>query len=196
MFRKMTLFSLTLLVSTTVAGLHFLTRQNKTDLADYEKLIQESVELRSKSALERQPAHQLRTQVQKDIWTLNNRQRLHYRLKSQRSDLTIGQKKGKIDAVEKLQKIDCCMQEEFDGDGQQIRYLFADDGTYFFPSHKFIAEEVDLYFFSLQGHELPRSWPSESPFLRGTANEVIFSASEGFPAFTATHLNAEFDEKP
>lgn len=88
------------------------------------------------------------------------------------------------------------MQEEIDSDGQQIRYLFAPEGTYLFPSHRFTAEEVDLYFFSLPGAELPASWPKEVPFLRAAAHDVVFSAGEGFPSFTAYHLNAEFDPTP
>jgi hypothetical protein len=163
------------------------------DVSEYQKLIRESLTLRNTSALQREPAHQFRECVQKDIWTIHANQRLHYRLKSKHSNLTIRQKKGTVEAVELLQNIEGCLQEEVTEEGEQIRYLFAREGTYFFPSHQFIAEEVDLYFFSLPEKELPSCWPTITPFLRGTANEVVFSAENGFPAFTAYHLNAQFD---
>ncbi len=182
-----------LFVIATAAAFYYFGRLHESDLPEYETLVRESAELRSKSALEQEPARQFRTAVQKDIWTLQAQERLHYRLKSLSSDLTIRQIKGKIDAVEQLQNIECCMQEEIDQDNQQIRYLFAAEGAYFFPSHRFAAEEVDLYFFSLPGAELPSSWPATTPFLHGTASEAVFSAKDGSPSFTAYHLNAEFD---
>ncbi len=193
MFYKITIFSFLLFLGCGGALFFSLMRPNPADLADYAKLIDESLELRSQSALERRPARQLRKEVQKDIWTINNHQRLHYRLKSQGSDLTIRQKKGKVEAIEELQEIECCMQEEINGNEEQIRYLVASEGTYSFPSHRFVAEDADLYFFSLPGTELPPLWPTEAPFLRGHAHEVVFSAAEGLPSFTAYHLNAELD---
>ncbi len=192
----MTFFTSLLFIGAAGATFYSFARLDEIDLPKYQTLIRESVELRSKSALEREPAHQFRTEVQKDIWTLNNQQRLHSRLKSQGSDLTIRQIKGKIEASEQLKEVECCMQEEIEGENQQIRYLFTPEGTYLFPSHRFAAEEVDLYFFSLPGAELPASWPTEPSFLRGTAHNVAFSAKEGFPSFTAYHLNAEFDPTP
>lgn len=193
MFGKITTFSSLLFAAIAVAAYYSFALLDPTALPEYKKLVRESLELRSKPALEREPAHQCRKEVQKDIWTFNGNQRLHYRLKSRGSELKIVQTKGKIDLKEHLENIECCMQEEIDRDTQQIRYIFAPEGTYLFPSHRFTADEADLYFFSLPGSELPIFWPTETPFLQGTASEVVFSASAGLPSFTAYHLNAEID---
>jgi len=195
MFGKITIFSSFLLICSFGAAIYSFARLDPQELAEYQKLVKESLELRSKPALEREPTQQLRKEVQKDIWTFNNNQRLHYRLKSEGSELKIVQTKRKVDVREELQKIECCLQEEIGSNAQQVRYIFAPEGTYLFPSHRFMTEEADLFFFSLPGSELPSIWPKEAPFLRGTASEVLFSADLGSPAFTAYHLNAELNRE-
>jgi hypothetical protein len=194
MFFKVTFFSTTLLIGIITSAYHFLCEQNEEDLIEYKRLIRESVDFRSKTAIEKEPICQLRTNVQKDIWSYNNDQRLHYRLMSEKSDLIIIQKKGKVEAIEKLKNIECCLQEELNESSEEVRYIFAQNGTYYFPSHTFVAEEADLYFFTLAGHTLPTTWPATSPFLKGSVTEVVLTANSGIPSFTAYHLNAEFDQ--
>ncbi len=101
------------------------------DAALYEKLVQESTDLRTRHALEDNPAHQKRQGVQKDIWTQN--ETCHFQLQSRDSDLTISQKKEKLEAVEELKKIRCNVNNEFT--------LEAEEGIYTFPSHQFIAQK-------------------------------------------------------
>ena len=193
MFYKITTLSSLLLLSAAVAAFYAFARLDPVVLPEYQKLVRDSVELKSKSALERAPSLQSRKEVQKDIWTYNQDQRLHYRLNSRASELTILHTKKKVDLEERLEEIKCCLQEEIDADSQQIRYIFAPKGTYLFPAHRFVAEEAELYFFSLPGCELPVDWPTTTPFLHGRASDIVFSAGFGLPSFTAYHLNAELE---
>jgi lipopolysaccharide export system protein LptA len=99
------------------------------DTPAYHKLIQESTELRTRHALEEQPAHQDRSGVQKDIWTQNETR--HLQIHSQQSQLTLSQKRDTVDALEELKQIRCLL----DGDT-----LTADEGIYTYPAHQFIAQ--------------------------------------------------------
>lgn len=109
----------------------FHIRMRPEDAAFYEKLIQESIDLRAKRALEETPAHQKRQGVQKDIWTQNETR--HFQIHSLNSDLTLSQKREKIEATEELEEIQCTIQNEFT--------LTADEGIYTYPSHQFIAQK-------------------------------------------------------
>lgn len=101
------------------------------DEEHFNKLVQESLELRTKHALEEKPAHQFREHVQKDIWTQDETR--HFLIQSQQSDLTIYQNREKTEAVERLQMIHGKIDDDLT--------LSADLGIYTFPSHQFIAEK-------------------------------------------------------
>jgi lipopolysaccharide export system protein LptA len=109
----------------------FHIRLTPEDALAYEKLTQESLELRTKKALEETPAHQEREGVQKDIWTQDETR--HFRIRSKQSNITIGQKKDGIEAIEHLNQIQCIVQNEF--------ILEADEGFYNYPSHQFTAQK-------------------------------------------------------
>jgi hypothetical protein len=148
----------------------------------------------SKRTLGEQPLHQIRRGVQKDIWTISGKERLHFRLKSEKSLLSIEQNKRKFSAIETLGHLECCMQEAIDRSAgeQQIRYITAETGTYSFPAHRFVADEVLLSFYREKGTTLPLAKPTQIPFLSGKAEEVVFSEVDHAPAFSAYHLKAEF----
>ncbi len=192
MFGKIKLYSIAFFLASFAFVCLYFIRLRPSDLPELKKLCRESAELRSKRALERHPAKQYRTDVQKDIWTVNGKERKHVRLKSERSDLVIRQRKDKFEATEHLQQLQCWVQEEVDPKEarQQIRYVTADRGTYFFPSHRFLTEEVNLSFYRLSGTELPDTIPTETPFLRGTAREISFNAAGKSTTFTAYDLRA------
>ncbi|HSX11761.1 MAG TPA: hypothetical protein VLF94_08610 [Chlamydiales bacterium] len=121
--------SLALIAIATFATYWFHIRTRPCDVSAYHKLVQESTELRTRRALEEQPAHQTRQGVQKDIWTQNETR--HFQIQSAHSELTLTQKKDKVEAVEQLQQIQCALENDT---------LTADDGTYTFPSHQFTAQ--------------------------------------------------------
>lgn len=141
--------------------------------AYYRKLSQESTRQHSHQTLEKQPARQLRTGVQKDIWTLDETERLHIRLRSTHSELVLKQKGQKFEAVEKLQNLECWVQEKIDPllQSQRIRHLSAEEGAYHFPSQRFHTQNVHLSFFRLPGTTLPLTIETP-PFLHGIAQEM------------------------
>lgn len=110
---------------------YFTMRLTPEDEIAYHELVQESLELRTRHALEETPALQKRQNVQKDIWTQDETR--HLQIKSTDSDLIITQNKEKTEAVEKLKKVNCIIDDEFT--------LTAELGIYTLSSHQFIAEE-------------------------------------------------------
>jgi lipopolysaccharide export system protein LptA len=126
MLRYFTLISLLLF-----AIYWFHIRVRPQDIALYNQLVEESTHLRTRHALEDEPAHQKRQNVQKDIWTQN--QTCHFLLQSADSDLTLFQKKDKIEATESLKTIHCNLRDEF--------FFSADEGLYTYPSHQFTAKK-------------------------------------------------------
>jgi hypothetical protein len=194
LFGRAVIGSSILIASAAVATFLLHVRTRPYDASRYRKLVQESAELRSRRALERHPAHQMRAGVQKDIWAVDGTERLHFRLNSGYSELSITQKKDKFEAVEELQQINCWIQEKIDPNTQmqQVRTLTASEGTYYYPSHRFLANAVHLGIYRLPGIELPTSL-TEKPFLIGVARQATFVASGKNPTFTAYDITATLD---
>lgn len=109
----------------------FCIRLTPSDPILYDKLVQESIQLRTRKALEEEPAHQKRSGVLKDIWTQNEAS--HFQIQSEDSDLTISQKRGKFEAIERLKTMSAQTENEFT--------LEADEGIYTYPSHQLIAKD-------------------------------------------------------
>ena len=195
MLQKAFVFSSLLIALLLGVCTFFHIRLRSSDAAKYRKLVQESFEIRSRRTLEREPAHQMRKGVQKDIWVIRDGERLHLHIESEHSYLTIHQRKGKFDAIEELQHLQCRMQEEIDRTTftQQVRTLIAQQGTYTYPSHRFTSQGVHLSFYRLPGIELPSSFPEIKPYLSGVAHEVVLGAATKIPTFTAYHLQAKLD---
>ncbi len=130
MFKRAIFAAFALIACAAFAIYHFHLRSRSTDWPAYNTLVQESTELRTRHALQEQPAHQSRRGVQKDIWTQNETR--YVQIESQHSHLTLSQNKEKTEALEELKQIRCSLP------GSVI--LTADEGTYAFPSHQFIAQ--------------------------------------------------------
>ena len=195
MLFKRAIFSACAVTALVAAGAFlFLVRIHSSDIPLYRKLVSESAELLSRKALERHPTHQAREGVQKDIWAVDGAERLHFRLNSDYSELTLRQKKDKVEAVEELQGINCWIQEKIDrgAQTQQIRTIAAAEGSYYYPSHRFLANTVQLAFYRVPGTELPRAL-LQKPFLKGVAREASFAATGKIPTFTAYHITAQLD---
>lgn len=192
---KTVFLSLFALITFSTSLFFFQVRVKPSDFLKYQALIEETKELNSKKALEKESAKQFREKVQKDIYVLKDGKRLHFVIQCDRSHLTIQQKKEKIEAVENLEMISCKVQEEinFKTLSQQVRFLKADQGTYFFPSHQFIADSVDLLFYQLPGTDLPLTILHEKPYISAVAKKVTFEAMSKDPTFTAYHLQAKLD---
>lgn len=108
----------------------YCVRLKPNDLPDYQKLMAECVEMRSRKALEKKPAYQKRKGVQKDLWMQNETS--HFSIQSEESGLRLNQKKDKIEATETLRNIECTTPNG-------IKFT-AEEGIYDYPSNQFIAQ--------------------------------------------------------
>ena len=198
MFRRTTIVCALLLGGFLVVGGFFLTYVSVKDLAAMKKILQEQ-ELASSTTL-LNTTQQQRKGVVKEIWfTQEDHSRLHYRISSESSLLTIKPEGRKFDLIEKLEKIKCWMQDKLYqpaqnvGPMQQIRFLQAQEGLYRFTSQEFLAQSVDLSLYRLNGHELPTEMGKITPFLKGNAEDVSFAISGKNPQFKAQHFKAELN---
>src|SRR5579871_6350616 len=162
MFKRATTICTALLVLSTVFWGCLFMRVTQTDLVAAKKIQQEQEMLSSKNVVN--TAHQDRKGVVKDIWfTQEDGLRLHTRIFSESSLLTIKPDGRKFDLIEKLEKITCWMQDKLYastptvGPMQQLRFLQAREGLYRFTTQEFLAQSVALSLYKLQGHELPQN---------------------------------------
>lgn len=193
MFTRAIISALLLIALLSVGSYQLFLIPRPSDLKEYQALTQKNAELRSCRALERSPAHQRREGVQKDLWIVSAEERLHFRIQSAYSDLTLLQRKGKFDVVERLKQIECVFQETIDRvtNTQEVRTLSSQEGIYTFPAHSFSTHEASLAFYQLKGSDLPASFEKEQPYLTGVAQEALFGATTKAPSFTAYHLQAK-----
>jgi hypothetical protein len=121
-----------------IAALYFChVRLKPADLPYYRKMVQETVDLHAKSALERSPVELMRKNVRKDIW--KDGARVYNRIACDESYITLTQKKEKIKAVEILREIVARID-----DGQEIKHLTAASSTCGFPSGDIEMENLVL----------------------------------------------------
>ena len=200
--RTLAYFSLFFLATCAIAYFDHV-RLRPKDRSAYDHFVRLNSGQRARHALETHPATQLREQVQKDFWIPQGHQRQHIRILSQQSELILHERKGKLEAVEKLRGLECYLQEigtsrsilqkKSLDETQFVRHLTAEEGSYFYPSHHFLAQTVQLQFFHLPGSILPESVDPSLAFLSGTATEASFSACGKTPTFSAQHLHASYD---
>ncbi len=190
----MILFSLALL-PLVVIWLVQVGLMRKSDLNTYQTMIEEK---KIASSSTHSPTNQHRKCVQKDIWfTQDNYSRLHYKIASENSILTLTPVKNKFEVVETLKEIKCWMQDkllyedETDLPLQQARYFEAKDGVYRHSSQEFIANSVALSMFRLSGHSLPTGPVNEKEaFLSGVAHNISFQFGGKTPQFQANQFKA------
>lgn len=155
-----------------------------------------------------QQTHQNRSGVRKDLWlSQEDHTRLHYRIDSKNSLLTLLPIDDKLDIIENLQHIKCWMQDKLYAQGntvmQQMRFFEADQGIYQYSTQKFAASSVALSLFRIPGVQLPTSIDPSTAFLRGIAQDVSFSIAGKTSQFqaqrfkaTLTSQGAQPEEKP
>ncbi len=198
MFRRTTTFCLLFLGIITLLWGFSLARVRSGDIASIKEKIKEQ-ELASSTSIF-STTQQQRKGVVKEIWfTQEDNSRLHYRIFSESSLLTIKPEGKNFDLIEKLEKIKCWMQDKlYDpaagaGPMQQIRFLAAEEGLYRYASQEFLAQSVALSLYRLGGHELPKGMLTTKPFLKGIAEDVSFAVSGKSPQFNAKHFKAELN---
>ncbi len=198
MFRWTTTFYLLFLGIVTLFWGYFLCHVRSDDIALIKQKISEQELATSKSVFA--TTQQQRKGVVKEIWfSQEDNSRLHYRIFSESSLLTIKPKGKSFDLIEKLEKIKCWMQDKLYEPGagigpmQQIRFLAAQEGLYRYTTQEFLAQTVALSLYRLGGHELPKETLTSRPFLKGIAEDVSFAVSGKSPQFKAKHFKAELN---
>ncbi|MCP5505583.1 MAG: hypothetical protein H7A38_01710 [Chlamydiales bacterium] len=144
---------------------------------------------------EKYPNKQMRSGVSKDLWIANKEGgRLHHHIESPRSILTAVQKGSQIELTEQMINMRCFLQEKIeDDDGkltQNIRYFQSSEGTYRYSDQLFNAHSVFLALYSLPGDTLTTTLDPSTAFLKGVADEVSLSFSNGSPNFQAEKFKA------
>ncbi len=198
MFRRTTTLCLFFLGMGTLFWGYSLFRIRPGDITLIKQKIDEQEIATSKTIFS--TTKQQRKGVVKEIWfTQEDKSRLHYRIFSESSLLTIKPDGKKCDLIEKLEKIKCWMQDKLyepdsgTGPMQQIRFLSAAEGVYRYTSQEFLAQTVALSLYRLGGHELPKETVATKPFLKGIAEDVSFAVSGRSPQFKAKHFKAELN---
>lgn len=148
-----------------------------------------------------QQTHQNRAGVRKDLWlSQQDRTRLHYRIESKSSVLTLLPIDDKVDIIENLQQIKCWMQDKLYAQGntamQQMRFFEADQGIYQYSSQRFAANTVALSLFRIPGIQLPTAVDPAAAFLRGIAQDVSFSIAGKTTQFQAQKFKATLMSQP
>ncbi len=184
------------LFSFSILNLIRLFKIDEQDLLKYQNLSQRQMKT---NFSKKEPVYQKRINVQKDIWYLENESRLHFSIFSTDSFLSLKNKNGHLEVVEDLKNIHCLAQEKIVFNPltkkweQKLKYFNAQKGTYLFPSHQFSSDMINLYFYDLEGIDLPKNLTAFSPYLKGVANQVFFTLSDKKSHFKAYHFKACFD---
>lgn len=195
MFKK-TIFSYAVGIVGAIAAWLFLTLHvSNADRLRYKKLQEKGRAIARASY----PAStkQNRAGVRKDLWiTQPDGTRLHDRIESSSSILTLTPIDDHLEIIETLNQIHCSMQERLmEQNGkpfQQIRYFEATSGIYQYSTSRFKAEAVSLALFRLPGNQLPISLVHSTPYLRGVAQDVSFAVAGKASQFQAKNFKASF----
>ncbi len=140
-------------------------------------------------------SEQTRKNVVKDLWIAqSNSERLHNKIESDTSLLTLKPKENSIEIIEHLTGVRCFIQEKIqflNGEtSQQMRFFVAKEGLYHYKDQSFQASNVLLSMYKIPGKDLPLNLTTYNPFLKGSAEKVVFSLENGQSFFQATHFKA------
>ncbi len=140
--RTVAIWSSLLICCAILVYFQFIAVREK-DLAAYQDLMQESLDIKSKHALEKEPGKQIRFLVQKDIWTGEDQKKSHIRMISENSELIISQQGRSLEAHETFRNMKGSMQKE--ADASLIYRIEAMEGFYRFPSDELVANKVKIF---------------------------------------------------
>ncbi len=195
MFKK-TIFSYTFVIVGAIAGWLFLTLHvSQNDRNRFKELQQKGHAIAAAS--QSKSTQQNRAGVRKDFWiTQEDGVRLHDRIESASSTLTLTPVDDHMDIIENLYQIRCSMQDKItlqEGQTfQQVRYFDADTGLYQYSLNRFTAQAVSLALYRLQGKDLPTNFTKQKPYLKGVARDVSFAIAGKASQFQAKHFKASF----
>jgi len=193
MFKKAIFISALCMAATCVGWLFKLVYLTDADRVKYVKLLEAGRAVAK--ATKSEQTHQTRGGVRKDLWlSQEDHSRLHYRIESKSSVLTLLPIDDKVDIIENLQHIKCWMQDKLYTQGdvvmQQMRFFEADQGIYQYSTQRFAANSVILSLFRVPGMQLPTTVDPSKAFLQGLAQDVSFSIAGKTTQFQAQKFKA------
>jgi hypothetical protein len=201
MFKRAMIFTTFVTILLTFGWLFKLVYLSSADRDRYKTMMRSGRALAKASKGKQTCQH--RAGVRKDLWlSQQDRTRLHYRIDSKSSVLTLLPIDDKVDIIENLQQIQCWMQDRLYAQGptmmQQMRFFEADTGTYQYSTQKFTANTVALSLFRMPGTKLPATVDPHAAFLRGIAQDVSFAIAGKTTQFQAQRFKATLmsEEKP
>lgn len=143
-------------------------------------------------------SQQKREKVRKEIWYQDDSP-LYFCIDSAESELFFFKQENQIEVVEQLADVSCVMQEELyyvaGKPMQKIRYLEAEKACYNYTSNLFIAEDVKLWNYQLEGHIPPKDLSSLEASMRATAHSVEFTLKGKKLDFTAHKMRAVVNQE-
>ncbi len=181
----------------TVLGLGLLIYPcRQKDYDAYTALLQSSNPLQNEALSS--CSQQKRTEVRKRIWYQDDSP-LHIRIESPESELFFIQKNNQVEVTEQLGNVICIMQEELYYEAgkpmQKVRYMEGESACYHYHSHLFVAENVKLWKYQLEGHTPPETLLQGNPIMSATASSVEFILKGEKLDFTAHQLRATLNTK-
>jgi hypothetical protein len=195
MFRK-AVFSYTFVIVGLIAAWLFLTLHvSQNDLKRFKTLQQKGQAIAAASV--DKTTRQNRAGVRKDLWIAQEGStRLHDRIESASSVLTLTPVDDHMEIVEHLSDLHCSMQDKVTLQNgkwvQQVRYFDAITGVYQYSTSRFTAQTVALSLFRLPGNDLPVSLLKNTPYLKGVAQDVSFAVAGKASQFQAKQFKASF----
>lgn len=188
MFRRAMIFSFFCLAAICAIAYFDHVHIRASDRDSYGSFMLEHTAPSARHALALHPATQMRTDVQKDIWTLQGGRRIHTRLTSRTSELVISENRSKIEAEERLSDFQYVTHDGM----HTLRAAAAPQGSYFYPAHRFCAEQPDIYLFDAPPAPLPASIDPSFAHFQGHASQIDCQFSQHPPSLHAQNIRARF----
>ncbi|MFA6118461.1 MAG: hypothetical protein WCT85_03755 [Parachlamydiales bacterium] len=158
----------------------------KKDLSEFESMTQKNGDFKS------QTAHQIRKDVKKDLYIIDNSSRNHYIVSSNESEIFLNKKNQKYELIENLNNIKfLCYENVEDQNSGQIKDISAQSGIYYFPAHKLNLKNIDLSFYNITNSI--DSYVSRNPFFTGMAKELFFSVNKKKPVIEVKSFEGSFN---
>jgi hypothetical protein len=142
---------------------------------------------------------QNREDVQKDLYIIDDNFRKHFQISSKSSVLYLKQNKNNIDFYENLSDISCYFQDKFIEKNkfsyQHLKQFTSKNGIYKYPSHSFIANDVNLNFYYLKKDLDFNKLDNNNAYLQGKAKNIELKLIDKKPILNACEIDALFFPK-
>lgn len=215
MFRGPVIFWLTGLAALTTFLLVEMVHVRHKDVEIYHLLVQSS-RPHEQEALQPKEFRQTRKGSIKEGWITQEKQRLRFTLMSDQSQLVISRDQLGSQLKEQMEGVRCLAQEglyqqfpsgeifpcptcaplpDFSTSQptQKIRYVCAEQATYFFGRSQVVANKAHLSQHYMPGHTLVMPSSRGLPLMEGFAEELSFRFKKQQPQLQLTHFEATLD---